>query len=183
MKFLETSLKDAYVIELSPFQDQRGLFARTFDKKLFESINHSKEFVQFNHSVNHFKGTLRGLHYQVPPSSEIKLVRCVRGRVYDVIVDVRTGSPTFLQHLGVELSESNMRMIYIPEGFAHGFQTLEDHTHMIYHHSNYYNPESERGIRYSDPFLNIQWPLEPTVLSDKDQQYELLTDTFSGVQL
>ena len=183
MKFLETPLKDAYVIELSPFQDQRGLFARTFDKKLFESIHHFKEFVQCNHSVNYLKGTLRGLHYQVPPNPEIKLVRCIRGRVYDVIVDVRSGSPTFLQHLGVELSEHNMRMIYIPEGFAHGFQTLEDNTQMIYHHSGYYQPESERGIRFNDPLLHIEWPLEPTVLSEKDQQYELLTRDFTGIRL
>jgi len=181
MKFIETHLKDAFLIELAPFQDERGLFARTFDKKLFESINHHKEFVQFNHSVNHFKGTLRGLHYQVAPSSEIKLVRCIRGRVYDVIVDVREGSPTFLEYLGVELSENNLRMLYIPEGFAHGFQTLEDNSQMIYHHSNYYNPSSERGIRYNDPRLNIPWPLAPTVLSDKDQKYELLTPAFTGI--
>lgn len=183
MKFLETPLKDAYVIELSPFQDQRGLFARTFDKQLFESIRHYKEFVQCNHSVNYLKGTLRGLHYQVPPHPEIKLVRCIRGRVYDVIVDVRSGSPTFLQHLGVELSEHNMRMLYIPEGFAHGFQTLEENTQLIYHHSGYYQPESERGIRFSDPLLDIQWPLAPTVLSEKDRQYELLTPAFAGIPL
>ncbi|MES2730981.1 MAG: dTDP-4-dehydrorhamnose 3,5-epimerase [Bacteroidota bacterium] len=183
MKFIPTTLKDAFLVDLNPFQDQRGLFARTFDKELFKSINHTKEFVQFNHSVNYFKGTLRGLHYQVIPSAEIKLVRCIQGSVYDVIVDVRENSPTFLQHIGVELSESNLRMIYIPEGFAHGFQTLEDNTQMLYHHSNYYNPASERGIRHNDSMLNIHWPLEPTVMSDKDQQYDLLTADFRGIEV
>jgi dTDP-4-dehydrorhamnose 3,5-epimerase len=182
MKFIPTDLKDAYIIELEPFQDQRGLFARTFDKKEFESINHSKEFVQFNHSVNNFKGTLRGLHYQVLPSCEIKLIRCVRGKVFDVLVDVRENSSTFLQYISVELSEDNLRMVYIPEGFAHGFQTLEDNTQLIYHHSNYYNPSSERGIYYNDPLLQIQWPLDPTVMSDKDQHYALLDNSFVGIR-
>ncbi|MBC7923927.1 MAG: dTDP-4-dehydrorhamnose 3,5-epimerase [Ferruginibacter sp.] len=181
MKFIPTSLRDAFIVELEPFQDQRGLFARTFDKQQFASIGHRREFVQFNHSVTNFRGTLRGLHYQVPPSCEVKLIRCVRGRVHDVIVDVRKDSPTFRQHLAVELSDDNLRMLYIPEGFAHGFQTLADDTQLIYHHSAYYNPASERGIRYSDPALGIQWPLTPTVVSEKDQQYALLNPDFEGV--
>lgn len=183
MKFTETALKGAFIIDLEPFKDERGLFARTFDKKEFESIGHYKEFVQFNHSINNTKGTLRGLHYQIPPSSEIKLIRCVKGAIIDVLVDVRIESATFLRHIAVELSEANMRMIYIPEGFAHGFQTLADDCQLIYHHSNFYQPKDERGLRFDDPTLNIQWPMKPTVLSEKDTKYALLTKDFNGIAL
>jgi dTDP-4-dehydrorhamnose 3,5-epimerase len=183
MHFHETGLAGAYIIDLEPFQDERGLFARTFCKREFEQIGHHKEFVQFNHSHSSTAGTLRGLHFQHPPFSEIKLIRCIKGAVWDVIVDIRQDSPTFLEHIGVELSESNMRMIYVPAGFAHGFQTLEDHTELIYHHTAYYAPEAEGGLYYKDLRLGIQWPLEPTVLSDKDQKHASMTNSFNGIIL
>lgn len=180
MIFRETDLKGAYVIELEPFTDDRGLFARTFCKREFATIGHSKEFVQFNHSQNHQQGTLRGMHFQHAPDTEIKLIRCIRGSVYDVIVDLRPASTTFLQHIGVELSATNMQMIYVPEGFAHGFQTLEDHTELIYHHTSFYTPAQEGGIRYNDPKINITWPLPPSIISEKDKNYPLLGDSFAG---
>jgi len=181
MIFHETGLKGAYIIELEPFTDDRGLFARTFCKREFAEIGHSKEFVQFNHSHNHLRGTLRGMHFQLPPNAEIKLIRCIRGSVYDVIVDLREASPTFLKYIGVELSARNMQMIYVPEGFAHGFQTLEDQTELLYHHTAFYAPGQEGGISYKDPLLGIRWPLPPSSMSEKDQNYPFLAPTFSGL--
>jgi dTDP-4-dehydrorhamnose 3,5-epimerase len=183
MKFFETELKGAYTIDIEPRKDDRGLFARTFCKREFQEIGHTKEFVQFNHSMSVLKGTLRGMHFQYPPFSEIKLIRCIRGQVLDVIIDLRAGSPTFLNHIGVILSEENMRMIYVPEGFAHGFQTLEDNSQMIYHHTEYYTPGNEGGLNFKDPILNIQWPLEPTNLSDKDQKYPFIDNNFKGINI
>jgi dTDP-4-dehydrorhamnose 3,5-epimerase len=183
MIFHETALAGAYVIDLEPFSDDRGLFARTFCKREFAAIGHDKEFVQFNHSHSNQKGTLRGMHYQRPPHAEIKLIRCIRGSVFDVIVDLRHQSPTFLQYVGVELSEQNLRMIYVPEGFAHGFQTLQDHCELIYHHTAFYAPDSDGGIRYNDPKLGIVWPLALTTISEKDKNFPLLSDAFAGMVL
>ena len=183
MIFKETKLKGAYVIDLEPFQDERGLFARTFCRREFADIGHQDEFVQFNHSRTHEKGTIRGMHYQLPPSAEIKLIRCVRGSVYDVIVDLRKNSPTFLQYIGLELSDRNMQMIYVPVGFAHGFQTLEDNTELIYHHTAYYAPELEAGLRFDDPQIEIDWPMPPTVLSAKDQNQPLIDPGFTVIPL
>ncbi|MCB0550047.1 MAG: dTDP-4-dehydrorhamnose 3,5-epimerase [Phaeodactylibacter sp.] len=183
MIFRETRLAGAYIIEPEPFSDQRGLFARTFCRREFEEIGHHKEFVQFNHSLTRQKGTLRGLHYQRPPHAEIKLIRCIRGAAYDVIVDIRRGSRTFLGHISVQLTEQNMKMIYVPEGFAHGFQALESGTELIYHHTAYYAPDSEGGIRYDDPLLGIEWPLPVQEISLKDQGYPYLESHFSGVLL
>jgi dTDP-4-dehydrorhamnose 3,5-epimerase len=182
MNFLETPLRGAYVVETRPFVDDRGLFARTFCKNEFKQIGHSKEFVQFNHSVTTLKGTIRGMHFQTPPYSEIKLIRCIRGKVYDVIIDIREGSPTFLKYFGTELSEENMLSLYIPEGFAHGFQTLEDNSQLVYHHTSYYEPGYEGGIRYSDPLIGIKWPLDVTRISEKDNHYALLNN-FNGIKL
>ncbi|MGI9553011.1 MAG: dTDP-4-dehydrorhamnose 3,5-epimerase [Aurantibacter sp.] len=183
MIFQSTSLQGAYTISLEPFQDHRGLFARTFCAEEFEKIGHRQPFVQFNHSHTNHKGALRGLHYQNPPFAEIKLIRCIHGGVYDVIVDIRKDSPTFLEHVGVELTEENMQMIYVPEGFAHGFQTLENDTQLIYHHTAYYQPSAEGGLRYDDPVLNIKWPLPITDLSKKDERFPHLGSDFSGLQL
>ncbi len=183
MKFIETSLSGAYIIELEPFADGRGFFARTFCKHEFSRIHHTKEFVQFNHSMTSVKGTLRGMHYQVPPTAEIKLIRCIRGKVFDVIIDIRKNSPTFLNHISVILSEDNMKMIYVPEGFAHGFQTLENNSQMIYHHSEYYTPENERGLYYNDPCLKIDWPLTPINMTTKDQNYPPIDNNFKGIEL
>ncbi len=181
MKFHQTGLKGAFIVEFEVLRDQRGFFARTFCKNEFTAIGHNKEFVQFNHSMTITKGTLRGMHYQAPPSSEIKLIRCICGEVYDVIVDIRKGSPTFLQHFAVSLSGENMKMIYVPEGFAHGFQTLRDNSQMIYYHTAYYAPSDERALRYNDPALNIEWPLEPLNVSGKDQNHPLITNSFKGI--
>lgn len=183
MKFFETPLRGAFTIELEPYRDERGFFARTFCKNEFSAIHFRKEFVQFNHSHTVKKGTLRGLHYQVPPRAENKLIRCITGKVFDVIVDLRKDSPTFLQYFGVELSGTNMRMIYVPEGFAHGFQTMEDHTEMLYHHTDFYSPEHERGVRYNDPLLKIQWPMVPSEISQKDMNHPLLTIDFKGITI
>lgn len=183
MKFFETFLSGAYVVETEPFTDHRGLFARTYCKEEFSTIGHSAEFVQFNHSRTISRGAIRGLHYQVPPASEIKLIRCIRGSVFDVIVDIRSDSSTFLQYESVELSASNMKMIYVPEGFAHGFQTLEADTELIYHHTSFYNRDLEGALRYNDPSLGIKWPLEPTDLSEKDKSHPLINQQFKGIAL
>ncbi len=183
MIFQQTSLPGAYIIELETFRDERGLFARTYCQREFETIGHHREFVQFNHSRTKETGTVRGMHFQHPPHAEIKLIRCIRGRVYDVIVDLRKGSPTFLKHIGLELSEENMRMIYVPEGFAHGFQTLEDNTELIYHHTAFYAPRSEGGFSFNDPTVGINWPLPATVVSDKDRNQEALGPSFAGIAL
>ena len=181
MRFTETLLKGSYTIDLTPFKDERGEFARTYCKKEFAEIGHTKEFVQFNQSYNLKKGTIRGMHYQVAPYSEIKLIRCVRGAVMDIIVDLRKDSPTFLQHISVELSALNKKMIYVPQGFAHGFQTLEDNTELIYHHTEYYTPEAEAGLNYNDPALKLEWPLEVSVISEKDRQNKPITNNFKGI--
>ena len=181
MKFIETNLKNAFVIELSPMVDDRGTFMRTFCKKEFEEIGHTKEFVQLNHSINTKKGTLRGMHYQNLPFEEIKLIRCVRGRVYDVIVDIRAHSATFLQYFGVELSAENKRMIYVPQGFAHGFQTLEDDSELLYHHTEFYNPLADAGLNYADTKINIDWKLPVSIISQKDKDLPFLGEDFKGI--
>jgi len=183
MKFTETPLKGSYVIDLEPFQDERGWFARTYCKKEFETIGHNQEWVQLNHSYTVKKGTIRGMHFQLPPYSEIKLVRCVSGSVYDVIIDLRKGSSTFLNFFGIELSSGNRKMLYIPEGFAHGFQTLADDCELIYHHSQFYLPGVEGGIKYNDPRLNIEWPLAVNSISSRDLSHTLLDDQFKGLEL
>jgi len=183
MTFKESALKGVYIIELKPFIDNRGLFARTFCKKEFQEIGHDQEFVQFNHSVTHKKGSIRGMHYQMPPFSEIKLIRCVRGSVYDVIIDLRKDSSTFLKYTSVEITEHNMLSLYIPHGFAHGFQTLEDNTQLIYHHTAYYTPGYEAGILYNDPAIGITWPLPVSVITEKDLNHSLLKKSFIGISI
>ena len=181
MIFNETNLKGSYTIELTPMGDSRGWFARAFCKEEFLQINHNKEWLQINHSFSAEKGTIRGLHFQLSPHSEIKLVRCIAGKVFDVIVDLRKDSETFLQWFGVELSAENKRMIYIPEGFAHGFQTLSDNCELIYHHSAYYKSDMEMGMNSHDPKININWPLEATVVSDRDKSHDFITNNFKGI--
>ncbi len=181
MIFTETTLQGAFLIEPEPFQDERGIFARIYCKKEFQQIGHKKEFVQSNLSVNNNKYTFRGLHYQLPPFSEIKLVRCHKGRVHDIIVDLRKGSETFLQHYSVELSGENMKMIYIPEGFAHGFLTLEEDSQMTYLHTAYYQPGFEAGLRYDDPALNIELPEKPKVISEKDLNHPFINPQYKGI--
>ncbi len=181
MIFTETVLRGSFVIELEPFVDERGWFARTYCKTEFSKIGHQKDWVQLNHSFTKQTGTLRGMHYQLPPFSEIKLVRCIAGAVYDVIIDIRKGSTTFLQYVGVELSAANKKMIYIPEGFAHGFQALTDDCELIYHHSQFYTAGIEAGIRYDEPKINIKWPLQVTSISQRDNIHSLIDSNFKGI--
>lgn len=181
MVFIKTPLAGAFVIKLEPFQDERGLFARTFCQKEFEQIGHTENFVQFNHSMTVAKGCIRGMHFQKPPFAEIKLIRCIKGKVWDVIVDIRQNSMTFLKWFGVELSAENQKMIYIPKGFAHGFQTLEPNTELIYHHTAFYTPSAEGGLKYNDPKLKIDWKLTPEQLSKKDQEYNYINENFKGI--
>jgi dTDP-4-dehydrorhamnose 3,5-epimerase len=183
MIFTETPLKGAYLVEPEPHSDDRGLFARTYCKNEFAKLDHKKEFVQFNHSRTLKKGTIRGMHYQKPPYTEIKLIRCIRGRIFDAIIDIRQDSATFLHHFTVELSENNMLSFYIPEGFAHGFQTLEDNSELIYHHTAYYVPGHEAGIRYNDPLIGIYWPLPVSEITEKDRNHEFLDHTFKGISI
>jgi dTDP-4-dehydrorhamnose 3,5-epimerase len=181
MKFILTPLAGAYVIELEPFLDERGLFTRTFCQEEFAEIGFQNQIVQINHTVTRQKGSIRGMHYQLPPACEIKIIRCVKGKVFDIMVDLRTESPTFMQWHGVELTKNNMCMVFIPEGFAHGLQTLTDNAELIYHHSALYSPEHERGLRFNDPALAIDWPLPVGVISHKDMNYPLIDDSFKGV--
>ena len=181
MIFTETVLRGSFVIELELFVDERGWFARTYCKNEFSKIGHQKEWVQLNHSFTKQTGTIRGMHYQLPPFSEIKLVRCIAGAVYDVIIDIRKGSATFLQYVGVELSAANKKMIYIPEGFAHGFQALTDDCELIYHHSQFYTAGIEAGIRYDEPKINIKWPLQVTSISQRDNIHSLIDSNFKGI--
>ncbi|RMD04340.1 dTDP-4-dehydrorhamnose 3,5-epimerase [Clostridium autoethanogenum] len=170
MIFLETKLKDAYIIQLQPIADERGFFSRTWCKNEFEKHGLKSEIVQCNLSYNEKKGTLRGMHYQVEPYRETKLIRCIKGAFYDVIIDLRKKSHTYKQWIGVELTENNNKSLYVPEGFAHGFQTLVDDTYAFYQVTEFYTPGAERGIRWNDPQFKIQWPEEKNrIISAKDQ--------------
>jgi dTDP-4-dehydrorhamnose 3,5-epimerase len=171
MIFTETALRGAYISEPERIEDERGFFARTWCEREFEAHGLNSKLVQCNISFNKRKGTLRGMHYQIAPNEEAKLVRCTRGAIYDVIIDLRPGSPTFTKHVPVTLTAENRRMLYIPEGFAHGFQTLEDRTEVSYQMSEYYVPEYGRGVRWNDPAFGIQWPLPVTIISDRDRTY------------
>ncbi len=181
MIFTETALKGSYVIDLDFHADERGWFMRTYCKNEFGKIGHTKEWVQSNHSYTAQQGTIRGMHYQPPPFSEIKLVRCIAGAIYDVIVDLRKDSNSFLHWVGIELSAANKKMIYIPEGFAHGFQTLQDDCELVYQHSQFYGPGVEGGIKYNDPFININWPLTLTNISTRDNMHPALDANFKGI--
>ena len=171
MIFQETKLKGAYIVEPEPHEDSRGFFARTFCAREFRSHGLITEFVQCSVSMSRKRGTLRGMHYQLPPACEAKLVRCTAGALYDVIVDLRPGSPTYRQHIGVELTGLNRRALYVPELFAHGFQTLADNTEVFYQISAYYTPEKATGIRHDDPALGIHWPLPQSEISEKDRNW------------
>jgi dTDP-4-dehydrorhamnose 3,5-epimerase len=181
MMFKELYLKGAYEIELNFLSDERGGFARFFCENEFKEIGLNKHFVQMNHSYNTLKGTVRGMHFQKQPYLEVKLIRCIKGSLIDVIIDLRRHSDTFLKHVKVELSESNRKMIFIPEGFAHGFQTLENNTELIYHHTQFYNSSAEDGLRYNDEVLNINWPLPVSIISDRDKNHSLIDNNFKGV--
>lgn len=174
MKFTETPLAGAYVIAIEPHSDERGMFARTFCEREFEAKGLCGKFVQTNATLSLKRGTLRGMHYQAEPSPEIKVVRCVRGSFYDVIVDLRPQSKTYLKWFGIELSQDNRLSLYVPAGFAHGLQTLEDNTEAHYLMSEFFTPELARGVRYNDPKLGIIWPLELSEISDRDRELPLI---------
>jgi dTDP-4-dehydrorhamnose 3,5-epimerase len=174
MRFLETVLKGAFVIEPDPYQDERGLFARTFCEREFAGQGLAAKFVQCSTSLTRLSGTVRGLHYQLPPVAEVKLVRCTAGAIFDVIVDLRPESPTFGRHLAMELTAANRKSLYVPALFAHGFQTLVNDAEVFYQISEFYAPENSAGLRYDDPALDISWPLAVSVVSDKDKGWPLL---------
>jgi len=172
MIFKKTKLKDAYVIDIEKLEDTRGFFGRAYCRKEFETQQLIPDLVQCNISFNKFKNTIRGMHYQIAPHQEVKLVRCTRGAIYDVIIDLRSVSSSYKQWIGIELTADNYRMLYVPEGFAHGYQTLYDDTEVFYQVSQYYNPEFERGVRWNDPAFGIQWPVtQAAVISDKDENW------------
>ncbi len=174
MIFHETKLKGACIIELEPKEDARGFFARAFCANEFEAHGLNPRAVQANMSYSHKKGTIRGMHYQVPPATEPKLIRCIRGAIWDVIIDMHPESPTYLEHIGVELSADNRKAIYVPDMFAHGNQALTDGAELLYLVGEFFTPGCERGVRYNDPAIGIDWPLPVTVISDKDANWPLL---------
>ena len=180
MKFHETKLKGAFIIEPELQVDDRGFFARTWCQNEFTAHGLNPHFVQGNMSLGQRKGTLRGLHYQMAPHAEIKLVRCTRGEVYDVIVDLRPDSSTYTQWIGEVLSSINYRMLYVPEGFAHGFQTLEDNSEVAYQVSEFFKPNFEKGIRWNDPAFAISWPIaDGPIISQKDKSWPDYTPSAS----
>ena len=171
MKFEETPLSGAYIVELEKLEDERGFFGRSWCAKEFAAMGLNTQICQINTSLSVQKGTIRGLHYQVPPHSETKFVRCTQGRIFDVIIDLRRESATYLQWFGIELAAENYRMLYVPERFAHGFLTLEDRTEVFYPVTNYYEGAAEKGIRFDDPCFNIKWPIPVEVHSQKDKAH------------
>jgi len=181
MIFKPTILPGSFEVILEPRSDTRGWFARTYCKEEFSRIGFYGEWVQMNQSFTATKGTLRGMHFQLPPFSEIKLVRCISGAVMDVLIDIRKGSGTFLQHVAIELSAEKKNGLFIPEGFAHGFQALTDHVEMLYLHSTSYEPGYEGGLRYNDPAFLISWPLEVALLSERDGAHPIIDHTFTGI--
>lgn len=171
MKFIPTPLRGSYIVEIETIGDSRGYFARQFCQKEFEEAGLVGEFVQVNTSFSAEQGTLRGMHYQISPEEETKLVRCLRGGAWDCILDLRQDSETFGQWFGTEINNRNLKMMYVPKGFAHGFITLEPDTELLYFMDSFYRPELQRGVRWDDPNFAIQWPAEPKTISDRDRRH------------
>ena len=171
MIFRESKLRGAFIIEPELLEDERGFFARTFSRDEFDAHRLNPQVVQCNISFSKSKGSLRGMHFQAAPYEEAKLVRCTSGAIYDVIIDLRADSSTFKQWIAVELTAENRCMLYVPEGLAHGFQTLEEDTEVFYHMSEFFHPESARGIRWNDPTFSIEWPITAVIASTKDRNY------------
>ena len=174
---------DVKKIHPTIYSDTRGSFSEDYNYEKFSKIGITDSFVQDNISISKKKGTIRGLHFQVPPRSEMKLIRCLKGAIWDVAVDLRSGSPTFLSSFGVRLSSENLTMLVIPEGFAHGFQTLEPDTELLYLHTEFYAPLLEGGVRFDDPIFDIKWPLTPSEVSERDKSHELINHDFDGIKL
>ena len=177
MKFQELALSGAFVLDPERLEDERGFFARTWCREEFAARGLVGTIAQCSLSFNRRKGTLRGMHYQAAPHEETKIVRCTMGAVYDVIVDLRPDSPTRKKWVGLELTAENRRMLYVPEGFAHGFQTIEDDTEVFYQMSESYHSESARGVRWNDAAFDIRWPQTPQVMSERDRSYADFRDT------
>lgn len=171
MIFEETDLQDVYLIKHQEIIDERGFFARSWCANEFKEKKLHHNFVQSSISFNNIKGTLRGMHYQCNPFEEVKIVRCTRGAIFDVVIDIRKNSSTYLKWIGLELNEDNRLMLYIPKGFAHGFVTLLDRSEVFYQISEYYEKDAARGIRYNDPLFNIRWPINASIISEKDTQW------------
>ena len=180
LNITQTNFKDLFLVEPNSFKDERGAFSRIYCEDEMQGI-FGKNIKQINHSVTKDKGTVRGLHFQYEPHTEIKMVKCIRGGVFDVVVDIRKNSPTFLQYFSIELTQENQKMIYIPKGFAHGFQTLQDDTELLYFHSTIYEPSNEGALNIKDPILNIKWPLDIINLSKRDEEHKFLDNTFEGI--
>jgi dTDP-4-dehydrorhamnose 3,5-epimerase len=176
MIFKETKLQGAFIVEPDRFEDERGFFAHSWSEREFAEHELDSRVVECSISFNRKRGTLRGMHYQTAPHGQVKLVRCTMGSVYDVIIDLRKGSPTFKQWVGVELSAENRRMLYVPKGFAHGFQTLEDETEVFYQMSDVYAPESGNGVRWDDPAFRIQWPEGERTILERDRNFPDFTE-------
>jgi dTDP-4-dehydrorhamnose 3,5-epimerase len=174
MQFRETALAGAFIVDAEPYEDDRGLFARTFCKKEFSEHGLCPDFVQCNTSFNRRRGTLRGMHFQQPPYGETKLVRCVAGAIYDVMIDLRPESPTFRNWVGVELTSDNRRALYVPTDFAHGFQTLTSNAEVLYMMSETYHADHAAGVRWDDPAFGIEWPIADPILSERDASYPVL---------
>ena len=174
MKFEKLELEGAFIIMPEKLNDERGYFTRSWDKEIFEKNKINSSILQCNISYNKKKGTVRGLHYQTKPFEEAKLVRCTNGKVFEVLLDLRRDSKTYLKWIGIEIDSKDLKMIFVPEGFALGFQTLEDDTTLFYQMSQIYKPEFARGVRYDDPILNIKWPIEVTNISEKDKDWKFL---------
>lgn len=183
MNTKETGIAGAVVVEGRPYSDHRGAFSRLFCEEMLAGVINDRHIVQINHSRTRAVGALRGMHFQYPPHAEMKLVRCLRGRVWDVCVDLRAGSPTFLHWHAEELSPETSRMLVIPEGCAHGFQVLEADSELLYLHTAFYTPASEGALRYDDPLLAIRWPLPVTDLSERDAAHPLLSNNFIGLEV
>ena len=176
MIFTQSALIGAYIIESEPLKDDRGFFSRSFCVDQYTEHGLNPHIAQCNISYNHIKGTVRGMHYQLAPHREVKVVRCTRGSIYDVIVDLRSDSATYKQWVGVELTADNGKQLYVPTGFAHGYQTLEDSSEVSYQVSEFYSPQSERGVRWNDPAFAISWPLKVRSISDKDMNHPEFLD-------
>lgn len=174
MKFKETKLKGLYVIEPEIHFDERGYFARIFCKQELSKIGIDFNIVQVNRSLNKKQGIIRGMHFQKPPKAEDKIIQCIKGKIYDVAIDLRQDSPTYGEWVAEELSEENKKMFLIPKGFAHGFQTLADSCEILYFMSEFYSPQYESGVRWNDPFFNIKWPIKDPILSEKDKNWPLI---------
>jgi dTDP-4-dehydrorhamnose 3,5-epimerase len=181
MKMLSTRIDGIFVVETTPFNDQRGAFVRYYCENDLAAAIGERRIVQINMSRTHAIGAVRGLHFQRSPHAEMKLIRCLKGKVWDVAIDLRAGSSTFLQWHAEELSPENSRMIVIPEGCAHGFQVMEEDSELLYLHTAFYAPESEAGVRFDDPLLKISWPLPVTDLSERDRKHPLVTPDFAGL--